>query len=130
MLSKLSSLSIACIKYLDDQADKVTFRSDPLYQTAALVEGYAQHVLSPHIDPISDHKRHFIKIPFINKGIDFIDFQSILRNKNVMNSIPAYFKNLEPPIICYKYNKSTRGIIFNYNKIVSDLKIKDNTPTS
>ena len=47
-----------------------------------------------------------------------------------MNCIPKYFKNLEPPIICYKYNKPARRIIFNYNKIVSDLNILDNTPNT
>lgn len=128
MLSKLCSLSISALRFIDEQADKVIFQTDPYYKTAILVQNYTQHVLVPHIDSPSDHKRHFIKIPFINKGIDFIDLQSILRNKNVQNAIPKYFKNLEPPIICYKYNKPTRGIIFNYNKIVSDLDIKDNTP--
>lgn len=130
MLSKLSSLSVATLKTLDDLAEKVILQSDPFYKTAILVQEYTQHILKPHIDSLSDHKRYFIKIPFINKGIDFIDFQSILRNKKVMNSVPTYFKNLEPPIICYKYNKPTRSIIFNYNKIVSDLNIKENTPKS
>ena len=71
-----------------------------------------------------------MKIPFINKGIDFIDLQSIFRDKNIINSIPKYFKNTEPPIICYKYNKPIRSIIFNYNKIVSDLNIDENVPDS
>ena len=38
-------------------------------------------------------------------------------------------KTREVPIICYKYNKPVRNIIFNYNKIVSDLDIQSNTPT-
>ena len=29
------------------------------------------------------HIRHLIKIPFINKGMDFIDLPSIFRNKSV-----------------------------------------------
>ena len=36
----------------------------------------------------------------------------------------------EPPIICYKYNKSIRNIIFNFNKLVSDLDIDANYPNS
>lgn len=128
MLSQLCTLPIAVLRVMDREADKVFLQSDPYYKTAIIVQNYTQHILVPHIDSLSHHKRHFIKIPFINKGIDFIDLQSIIRNKNVQNAIPKYFKNLESPIICYKYNKPTRSIIFNYNKIVSDLNIKDNTP--
>ena len=43
-----------------------------------------------------------------------------------MNCFPKYFKNLEPPIICYKHNKPARGILFNHNKMVSDLNILNN----
>ena len=43
-------------------------------------------------------------------------------------SIPTYFQNSETPIICYKYNKPIRSIIFNFNKLVSDLDIDTSTP--
>ena len=42
-------------------------------------------------------------------------------------SIPTYFQNSEPPIICYKYNKPIGNTIFNFNKLVSDLEIHANT---
>ena len=77
-----------------------------------------------------NHIRSFIKIPFINKGIDFIDLPSIFQDKSVIQSIPTYFQNSEPPIICYKYNKPIRNTIFNFNKLVSDLDIHANTPKS
>ena len=67
---------------------------------------------------------------FINKGIDFIDLPSIFQDKSVIQSIPTYFQNSEPPIICYKYNKPIRNTIFNFNKLVSDLDIHANTPKS
>ena len=130
MLSRLSSLSISTLKDIDEEADKICLRTDPFYDTAIFIQSYTQHVLRPHIDKESEHQRHFLKIPFINKGIDFIDLQSIFRDKNVIDSIPNYLKNTEPPIICYKYNKSTRNIIFNYSKIVTDLNIDDNIPES
>ena len=68
--------------------------------------------------------------PVINKGIDFIDLPSIFKDKSVIQSIPTYFQNSEPPIICYKYNKPIRNTIFNFNKLVSDLDIHANTPKS
>ena len=67
-----------------------------------LTRCYTQHVLRPFIDSKINHKRHFIKIPFINKRIEFIDLPSIFKDRSVTSSIPAYFQNSEPPIICYK----------------------------
>ena len=47
-------------------------------------------------------------------------------------SIPDFFQNSAPPVICYtiKYNKPIRNIIFNFNKLVSDLDIHAYTPDS
>ena len=80
--------------------------------------------------PKINHIRHFIKIPFINKRMDFIDLPSIFRDKSVHSFIPNYFKNYEVPIICYKYSKPIRGAIFNFNKLVSDLDIETCNPDS
>ena len=44
-----------------------------MYEAALLTRCYTQHALRPLIYSEIDHKRHLIKIPFINKGIDFID---------------------------------------------------------
>ena len=68
-----------------------------------------------------NHIRLFIKIPFINKGIEFIALPGIFRNNIVILSIPSYFENTESPVICYKYNKPVRNTIPNFNKLVSDL---------
>ena len=105
-------------------------RTNRLYDAALLTRCYTQHALRPVIDSKINHKRHFIKIPFINKGMDFIDLPSIFRDKSVQSSIPNYCKNCEVPIICYKYNKPIRGAIFNFNKLVSDLDIETFTPDS
>ena len=71
-----------------------------------------------------------MKIPFINKRIEFIDLPSIFKDRSVTSSIPTYFQNSERPIICYKYNKSIKKTVFNFNKLVSDLEIHANTPES
>ena len=101
-----------------------------LYKAALLTRCYVQHFLSPYIDSEVNHKRHFIKITFINKGIEFIDLHSIFKDNLVILSIPNYFNNSETPIICYKYNKPIRSTIFNFNKIVNDIDIDSNTPVS
>ena len=98
MLFFLSSLPISVLRILDTEAT-----------AALLTRCYTQHALRPFIDSEINHKRHFIKIPFINKGIEFIDLPSIFKDRSVTSSIPAYFQNSEPPIICYKYNKPIRN---------------------
>ena len=109
---------------------KLFDRANKLYKAALLTRCYVQHFLSPYIDSEVNYKRHFIKIPFINKGIEFIDLHSIFKDNSVISSIPNYFNNSETPIMCYKYNKPIRSTIFNFNKIVNDLDIDSNTPAS
>ena len=130
MLSKLSSLYISSLRKLDDQANKFYDWKHDLYEAALLIRCYTQHVLRPYIDSEINHIRHFIKIPFINKGIEFIDLPSIFRDNAVLSSIPSCFENTESPIICYKYNKPIRNTILNFNKLVSDLDIETSFPDS
>ena len=101
-----------------------------MHDAALLTRCYTQHARRPFIDSEANHRRDFIKIPFINKGIDFIDLSSIFKDRFLTSSIPLYFQNSEPPIICYIYNKPIRNGIFNFNKLVSDLDIHANTPES
>ena len=101
-----------------------------MYGVALLTRCYTQHALCPFINTEINHQRHFFKIPFINKGLDFIILPSIFQDKSVTSSIPYCLQNSEPPRICYKYNKPIRHTIFNFNKLVSDLDSHANTPSS
>ena len=103
IISFLSSLHISILRILDTEANKFYDRNNQMYDAALLTRCYTQHALRPFIDSETNHKRHFIKIPFINKGIEFIDLPSIFKDRSVTSSIPTYFQNSEPPIICYKY---------------------------
>ena len=73
MLSVLSSLTFPVLGILDIEANRFYNRNHQMYEAALLTRCYTQHVLLLFIDSEINHKRHFIKIPFINKGIDFID---------------------------------------------------------
>ena len=79
MLSFLSSLPILLLRILDTEANKFYDRNHQLYDAALLTRYYAQHALRPFMDSETNHKRHFIIIPFINKGIKFIDYLVSLR---------------------------------------------------
>ena len=101
LFSFLSSLPISVLRNLELEANKLYDRESKLYKAALLTRCYVQHFLSPYIDSEVNHKRHFIKIPFINKGIEFIDLHSIFKDNLVISSIPNYFNNSETPIISY-----------------------------
>ena len=53
-----------------------------MYYAALLSRSYTQHALRPFIYSETNHKRHFIKIPLINKGVEFIDLPSIFKDCN------------------------------------------------
>ena len=59
-----------------------------MYEAVLLTRWYRQHTLRPLIDSETNHARHFIKMTFINKGMDFIDLLSIFNDISVTSSIP------------------------------------------
>ena len=73
MLSYLSSLPISVLCSLDTEANKFYDRTNRLYDAALITRCYTQHALRPVIDSKTNYIRHFIKNPFINKGIDFFE---------------------------------------------------------
>ena len=79
MLSFLSSLPILVLCILDIEANRIYDRNHQMYEAALLTRCYTQHALRPFIDAEINNQRHFFKIPFINKGMDFIDLPSIFR---------------------------------------------------
>ena len=123
-------MSVSSLRKLDDEANKFYDRKHDLYDAALLARCYTLHAFCPYIDSEINHIRHFINIPFINKGIDFIDLSSICRDNNVISAIPSYFENTESPIICYKHNRPIRNTIFNFNKLVSDFDAETSFPDS
>ena len=129
-LSRLVTLSISSLRNLDIEANELYDRAHQLYDAAILTRCYTQHALWPYIDSEINHIMHFIKIQFINKGIEFINLPSIFKDRSVISSIPTYFENKESPVICYKYNKPIRSIILNYSKLVTELDIENSIPDS
>ena len=81
---------------------------------------YIQNILSPYMNSRVNHKRHFIKTQFINKGMEFIDLHSIFKDRSVISSDPNYFINkLLYRNICDKYNKVCKEakIRTGYNQV-------------
>ena len=107
-LSRLVTLSISSLCNLDIEFYD---RAHQLYDAALLTRCYTQHALWPYMDSEINHIGHFIKIKFVNKGIEFINLPSIFKDKSVISSIPTNFENKESPIICYKYNKPIHNTV-------------------
>ena len=121
LFSFLSSLSISVLLNLELGANKLYITANKLYKAALLTNCYVHHFLSPYIDSEVNHKRHFIKIPFTNKGMEFIDLHSIFKDNLVIPSIPKFLDNSETPIIYHTHNKPIWSTVFNFNKIVTDI---------
>ena len=114
-LRELQSLALESTNYDYESAE---------YRVTAIILDTAQYRLfrSAPSDLLStDAKKHFIKLDFINKGIDAVNLPSILRSKSVTETVPTYFKEKEPPVISYTYTKTIASKIFNFSSTLSDL---------
>ena len=78
-LSRLVTLSISSLRNLDIEANKFYDRNHRLYDAAILTRCYTQHALRPYIDSEINHIRHFIKIQFVNKGINSLTYPVYLK---------------------------------------------------
>ena len=78
--------------------------------------------LIPHI-PQLPPKTQFIKIKFVNQGLDLLNISNIFRDHRVTSKIPQYCENLDPLLICYQYKSPIWNIIFNYNQVTSDTDV-------
>ena len=110
-LRELQSLALESTNYDYESAE---------YRVTAIILDTAQYRLFRPVrsDLLStEAKTHYIKLDFINKGIDAVNLPSILRSKSVTETVPTYFKEKEPPIISYTYTKT----IFNFSSTLLDL---------
>ena len=101
-----------------------------LYLAALLTRCYFQHFLSPYIDSEVNHKRCFIKIPFINKGMEFIDLHSIFKDNSVISFIPNYLIFQKIQSIALNITNQLGILYFTLIKSVTDINIESNTPDS
>ena len=81
------------------------------------------------VEPPQPQKRVLPKyqctISFVNKGLDFINFQSILHSDDVLNNCPLKIDNSEIPMIVYSLCKPVRSKVFNYHDFVSNLHLNE-----
>ena len=64
---------------LDNEANKFYDRAHRLYDAAILSRCYTQHALRQYIDSEINHIRNFIKIQFVNKGLNSLTYPVYLK---------------------------------------------------
>ena len=76
-------------------------------------------------DVPAEKPKHFMKIKFLLKEIDAINLPQLLRSQSVMDKVPAYFKDKEPPITSYQYMyiNTVASKLFNFSATLSNLDI-------
>ena len=87
-----------------------------------MIMAFSFNKLFPRI-PALPPKTHFIRIKFVNQGLDLLNISEIFWDHRVTCKIPQYFENLDPTLICYQYRNPIRNIIFNYNQVISDADV-------
>ena len=71
--------------------------------------------------------KYQLPIHFINKGLDFLNISSILREEDVISTLPQSLQNDEVPSIVFSLGKTIRNKIFNYKDTVANIDISDKT---
>ena len=96
------------------------------FKFTAIVLNIARHKLFKPVGIKRDEidKRSFLKLSFANKGLDAINLGNILHHKSEKSKIPPYFRDQSVPIILYTYTTPIATKIFNYKKVLQDLKSK------
>ena len=128
----LFSISLSKLRELESLAQESTnydYESAEYRVTAIKLDTAQYRLFRPvRSDLLStDAKTHFIKLDFINKSIDAVNLPLILRSKSVIETVPTYFKEKEPPIISYTYTKTIASKIFNFSSTPSDLDYRQFT---
>ena len=76
-------------------------------------------------DVPAEKPKNFMKIKFLNKAADAINFPALLRSTSVTEKIPVYFRDIEPPIMSYEYASTVARKLFNFASTPSNLNVSD-----
>ena len=101
------------------------------YRATAIILDIAQHRLFRPVrsDVPVEKPKYFVKIEYLHKGINAINFPGLLRSRLVTDKVPVYFKNREPPIISYQYTNTVASKLFNFSPTPPNLDVT-NYPSS
>ena len=122
--TKLFSLPLPSLNKLYNECLQSSFldQSSREYKLNSIILDIANcRLFKPVNSSLSkDSPDRFLHLKFANKGIDAININNILHNKNVRKTIPPYFKYQSNPKISYTYTHSIASKLFNYRQSLQD----------
>ena len=75
-------------------------------------------------DVLAENSKYVTKLKLLHdRKKDAINFPRLLRPQSVMDKIPAYFKDKEPPIISYQYTNTVASELFNFSSTLSNFDV-------
>ena len=72
-----------------------------------------------------DEIRSFLKLKFVNKGMDDIYLSNILHDKRKCEKVSQYFQNRSPPVISYKYSNTVAAKMLTFTATIRNIDIDD-----
>ena len=61
----------------------------------------------------------------MNKAVDAINLPALLGSTSVIDKIPVYFRDKEPPTLSYHYTSTVASTIFNFAPALSNLNVSE-----
>ena len=127
--TKLFSISfpqLCCIQKLDLESTNFDYSSAE-YRVIAIILNIANFRLFKPVrsDVPAEKLKHFMKIKFLNKAVDAINLPALLQSTSVINKIPVYFRDKEPPIVSYEYTSTVARKLFNFAPALSNLNVSE-----
>ena len=123
MLLSISLPKLRALQSLAQESTNYDYESAEYRVTAIILDTAQYRLFRPVCSDLlsTDAKTHFIKSNFTNKSIDAVNLPSTLISKSVIETVPTYFKEKEPPIISYTYARTIASKISNFSSTLSDL---------
>ena len=127
--TKLFSISFPQLRGLQELAlESSNFNySSAEYRVTAIILNIANHRLFRPVrsDVPAEKPKHFIKIKFLNKAVDAINLAALLRSTSIIDKIPVYFRDKEPPIVSYEHTSTVASKILNFAPALSNLNVSE-----
>ena len=65
-----------------------------------------------------------LHVKFRNKGVEMVNISSILRDSEVLQTVPSIAHSFTPPTVVFSLNSPISSKIFNFNKFVTSLNVE------
>ena len=126
--TKLFSISFSQLRGLQELALESTnfgYSSADYRITTTIILDIANYRLFRPVrsDVPAEKPKHFMKIRFLNKAVDAINLPALLRSTSVIDKIPVYVRDKEPPVVSYEYTSTVASKIFNFAPALSNLNV-------